>query len=232
MPNHVTNRLIATGSPADIAAFRALLIDDAPDFDNIKPMPECLKNSESGSKADLGAKLLMQAHANPFGPGMDLTLYPAELERMRQVTGMPSARFTDVARAYLALNPAIEEAGRNQLRCIVETGHPSWYSWSIEHWGTKWRAYSGEVIDGYSADRHEVTFETAWSTPLPIYHALADMLPGVRFEIVAFDEGWNFASQIVMHGQQRDVAETAELATKEMYARVYGREYEDEDAEA
>ena len=46
-----------------------------------------------------------------------------------------------------------------------------WYSWSIEHWGTKWDACDADVHrvnDGTVS----IVFDTAWSAPIPIYKAI------------------------------------------------------------
>lgn len=58
------------------------------------------------------------------------------------------------------------------------SGIPHWLGWQSNHWGTKWNAYSTELIE---ADEYGVLlkFDTAWSPPTPIFEALAD-LPGVE----------------------------------------------------
>ena len=58
---------------------------------------------------------------------------------------------------------------------------PNWYDWSCDNWGTKWDACS---VDYEEYDDSIVTFsfDTAWSPPLPVYEALADM----GFEVQAY----------------------------------------------
>ena len=51
-----------------------------------------------------------------------------------------------------------------------EHGHITWYSWSIEKWGTKWDMYNAECEDNV------LTFLTAWNAPKQFYQALADTL--------------------------------------------------------
>jgi len=57
---------------------------------------------------------------------------------------------------------------------------PNWYDWSVDNWGTKWDACSMdyEEYDGIVT----FSFDTAWSPPLPVYEALADM----GFEVQAY----------------------------------------------
>ena len=48
----------------------------------------------------------------------------------------------------------------------------NWYDWHCDHWGTKWNACD-TVIDGDDCIR----FDTAWSSPEPIFLALSKMYP-------------------------------------------------------
>lgn len=49
-------------------------------------------------------------------------------------------------------------------------GTNNWYDWSIENWGTKWNAY-----DCYLEDDNIIIFNTAWSAPIPVLDALAEI---------------------------------------------------------
>ena len=57
---------------------------------------------------------------------------------------------------------------------------PNWYDWSCDNWGTKWDACNVdyEEYDGIVT----FAFDTAWSPPIPVYEALADM----GFEVQAY----------------------------------------------
>ena len=46
-----------------------------------------------------------------------------------------------------------------------------WYDWRNQNWGTKWPACDIEITQDDS-DFLEITFNTAWSPPEPIVHAL------------------------------------------------------------
>lgn len=59
----------------------------------------------------------------------------------------------------------------------------NWYSWSCEHWGTKWNAYDGLV----DYDEKTVTFSTAWSFAEPVIRELARQT-GCRMEVEALNE--------------------------------------------
>ena len=48
-----------------------------------------------------------------------------------------------------------------------------WYDWRIHNWDTKWDAYDVEVVDP-DPENMEITFNTAWSPPEAICHALRE----------------------------------------------------------
>lgn len=55
-------------------------------------------------------------------------------------------------------------------------GFPDWYAWRCARWGTKWNASSSE-INLTSPTSLSLTFNTAWSPPLPIIERIADKFP-------------------------------------------------------
>ena len=72
---------------------------------------------------------------------------------------------------------------------LAKIGHPDWYSWSIQNWGTKWNACRVEVDDanveyGYA----EITFETAWCAPMPVLLKMRETFPTLRFHCEWRDE--------------------------------------------
>jgi len=58
-----------------------------------------------------------------------------------------------------------------------------WHWWSVKNWGTKWNAYAvNNDGQGY------ISFNTAWSTPEPIFKALSKKFPKIKFTIRFADE--------------------------------------------
>jgi hypothetical protein len=51
-----------------------------------------------------------------------------------------------------------------------------WYDWRVMNWDTKWDAYDVSIDDG-DPDQLEVSFNTAWSPPEAICHALREQYP-------------------------------------------------------
>ena len=67
-------------------------------------------------------------------------------------------------------------------------GYANWYDYCIEEWGTKWDARDTT----YDIDGNQVTiyFDTAWSPPLAIYHALENM--GFDVEATYVEQGMGY----------------------------------------
>ena len=51
-----------------------------------------------------------------------------------------------------------------------------WYDWRLQNWDTKWDAYDVAITDD-APDQLEVEFETAWSPPEAICHAIRVQYP-------------------------------------------------------
>lgn len=66
-------------------------------------------------------------------------------------------------------------------------GYSDWYDFCCEKWGTKWNASNVEVHPDGS-----ISFQTAWSPPVPIIKELSKKYPNVSFRITYVDEGGSF----------------------------------------
>jgi Ferredoxin-like domain in Api92-like protein len=62
-------------------------------------------------------------------------------------------------------------------------GADNWYDWCVHNWGTKWGAYD---VDQLTDER--LTFDTAWSPPVPAIQHISRLFPRSEF-ILAFAEG-------------------------------------------
>lgn len=72
-----------------------------------------------------------------------------------------------------------------------------WYDWCIENWGTKWNA--GDTI----VDDESIEFETAWSTPVPVFVELSKCLKDITIIVDYADEdiGSNCGTLIIVNGE-------------------------------
>lgn len=237
MPNHVTHRVVVTGPSAAIARFRAAFLVEVTerdpdgtehpytmfDFNILVPMPELIAETESGAAVQDGLLVLGRtdirdgfASTASLHEGIERYLaYPwVQAAGVRDVDGLKSL--------LIGRNPTCVGKARRAIKAYELYGHASWYGWSIENWGTKWNSYSYRAVRE-SDDRFEFIFDTAWSTPEPIFEALADRSDMRNLVIIihAFDEGWNFAFVgSIRNGQF--LGKTLE-ASDELYRVVYGR---------
>ena len=75
-------------------------------------------------------------------------------------------------------------------------GHPTWYDWSCENWGSKWNSWSFTLlVDENEENQQNLCFQftTAWSPVIPIFDKLADLFPKLIFSVAYIDEFENFA---------------------------------------
>ena len=96
--------------------------------------------------------------------------------------------------AEQAAREAAEQNNRNTY------GYANWYDYCIGEWGTKWDAKGAT----YDLEGNQVTifFDTAWSPPMGIYHALENM--GFKVEATYVEQGMGFI------GYYRDGRDTCE----------------------
>jgi hypothetical protein len=131
------------------------------DFNSIVPMPACL-NIEESSDVALGMALI--------NGDVPWNYTPEEFQKFIQ--SLPKDRLLKM-----------KELGRQAIKNQEEVGHKSWYGWSCDMWGTKWNAYD---IERY--DDEAVSFQTAWSTPVPAMIALSEKFPEVEIRVRYADE--------------------------------------------
>lgn len=108
------------------------------------------------------------------------------------------------AKPFLDFNkiiPQPEGIEQGGCRGEHEPGVICWYEWNIEHWGTKWDAYD---FDEYAKYDKEFSFQTAWTTPIPIIEALSRMFPDVEFNVRYADEdiGSNLGQFLMKDGKK------------------------------
>ena len=82
--------------------------------------------------------------------------------------------------------------GNEEREDCERKGIPNWYDWCCENWGTKWEACD---LIAYQVDEHtlQLTFDTAWSPPDPIFQALTEK--GFEVEAYYVEYGMGFAGE-------------------------------------
>ena len=109
---------------------------------------------------------------------------------------------------------------------IKKYGHKNWYDWNLANWGTKWDVCNPPV----QTTDNEITlkFETAWSTPEPIFKKLAEQYPDLMIDIDYADEdlGYNCGNYSYVDGEWGYVIGDYEFACS-----MWGYDMEEEDNE-
>jgi hypothetical protein len=99
----------------------------------------------------------------------------------------------------------------------------------LKNWGTKWNACETEIGDNY------FTFETAWSSPVPLFEALTRKFPSYRFMFQWSDEdlgsnvGWIGAQngKIDFQGSFEDCSEDAYKLACDLWDLDFNSVWED-----
>ena len=79
---------------------------------------------------------------------------------------------------------------------------PDWYTWRLQHWGTKWdlRGIENEKLTDGGAKltlekdnkSYSCEFDTAWHPPLIALESLSKQIPDLEIHLTYSDEMMNF----------------------------------------
>lgn len=175
MPNHVKHKMTANGQKEEVEKFFATIKtkDDLFDFGNLIPVPEYIKLPEGvdgiPSFVSDAAELLM------LRSGQKVLDFRGNQKQERHIINYGhKMKWEDKHFEYL-------------VRCckaIQQCSFSNWWPWNVYNWGTKWGAYRIE------RNGNELKFETAWSTPLPIWHKIAEKFPTLSITVLYADEDY------------------------------------------
>ena len=70
-----------------------------------------------------------------------------------------------------------------------------WYDWRVQNWDTKWDAYDVCVTDN-DPESVEIEFNTAWSPPEAICHAVREQYPDVSVSWFYAEPGCEIAGYL------------------------------------
>lgn len=126
----------------------------------------------------------------------------AEIERFRTTCirlqrGHDTREINLDFEAIIPMPPAIlatldDRSSAASDRARAATGFDDWFNWSLVSWGTKWNA-SGLAILNAEPDLLDLTFDTAWNSPEPIFRALAEQYPHLRGYALGTDPAMDWA---------------------------------------
>lgn len=190
MPNHVKN-IVKMQGITSIPFYNPNKYETGGgvDFNKLIPMPESL-NIEDGSLEYLALdainrKLNARMYSRMFKPGqVALFLSNDQYEERVKCSGKTEQQLIELGLQYITN--------------VVKYNAPTWYDWCCDNWGTKWNAYCDDVIDDDT-----ISFETAWSAPLPILLKLSETYPELVIEHRWADEnvGYNTGHVFYQNGK-------------------------------
>lgn len=151
MPNHVTNRLMLLGADADVSRFLNDLKSPTEatvlvDFNQIRPMPQELRGTLSGSNDIIPDEGYADAIA-----ALKAT-HDAWASEWIVKTGRPREEF-----GYVCQLPVSKSMARDYM---ARFGAYNWYDWARENWETKWGGYNSRYDEALP---NVVWYDTAWS---------------------------------------------------------------------
>jgi len=101
----------------------------------------------------------------------------------------------------------------------------NWYNFNTREWGTKWDASGPIVVDiSVGGASVEISFNTAWSPPEPVFIAMAEQYPNLEFEI-RWEEEQGFGGEL--EGTGGELITTATWDIPESHADYADRGRED-----
>lgn len=67
------------------------------------------------------------------------------------------------------------------------------YEWCVNNWGTKWGTYDGHgVTVSKNGQTAHLSFQSAWSPPIPVMDTLAEMFPDLTFTVNSYECGMGY----------------------------------------
>jgi hypothetical protein len=206
MPNHITNILYVEGDEYQ-KVFGRIAGEEGRgciDFNRIVQMPEIMESESSIPTLEDMAMFFLGKY-----PIKDL-LSPPRYNAAEEAKSGNWGNAAEVLKQHNMVHMLTEtnlagdlsdehfEILVKYMRALRQFGHCSWYEWSRDHWGTKWNAYNQSRID-----ERTIQFDTAWSTPMPIWEKLSEMFPDTVLSIRWADEdfGSNTGTMKVQNGE-------------------------------
>lgn len=227
MPNHVTNRLRLIGNKEQVEAVLAEIGRDVPHEKN-RSLDGCVicrktkpvdgwsvgwLNEETGKFTSRINNKEQPATHDGLPDGWEIEWIEAHRVHIdfEKIIPMPDVVRNTVCGSrkfdgsdeihnvwYINHDTGEERPLTKEERSILKRFRSdNWYDWSVNHWGTKWNAYDTREGD----EPNEIIFDTAWSPPTPVIHALAKRHPAISFVMESVDEGWNFTCVQTFEGE-------------------------------
>lgn len=205
MPNWCRNEIAFRAPPKTLAAFRQLMGAErgAFDFEALAPMPPELSRCNMADESAYHVKY-GEWNQEPFFGSRNWPHREAALQAARHPENAerwffheePDPSKPDTMRP---VPRTFDEAADMAHANVLNHGHVYWRGWCGEHWGTKWNVTEGAAWESHPGVER-VSFETAWSPPLPVLELLAQRFPDAEIEGEYNEPGMGFSGRFSLSG--------------------------------
>ena len=210
MPNWITNRVTlhnADQKEIDKVIDFLRSKDSELDFNNIISMPEELKNTTAGSKADYAWAYY---HARELGDFVEIDKMldyewvkregiktRDELLDNLSKSHIEACKFDSLLEHLFEGYEDIHKYGEWLYNLDKKYGCHDWYEWSLDHWGVKWNACDAR------RERNIIVFETPWEGVPRLMLMVSEKFPQVvmDYEFADEDFGYNTARYTFVGGE-------------------------------
>lgn len=191
MPNHVIQRLVISGPREAVERFRRVHFtfgDEQEVRENLKHWEEQLKIAEGEGHIEACHRFIKELN-----------------EQLAQIQSGEPGPYFDFA-SFIAPPAFIYQEGITLDQ--QNANRRNWYAFNTNRWGTKWNAYSCSTTEiehrGNGESEFVLTFDTAWSMPMPIYRMIKVAWPELHIKVDFIEEGWFFWGTMVIHDRVLD----------------------------
>lgn len=193
MGNDFRNKIKIIGSEEDVRKIKDMFINEEgeADFNNVIPVPDCLRINSSGIIIKPCPEDEFIAHyilSLPQGERENVFIrlrsvgcrnyknYFEKISRtIKEMDAIPSPELKMLSERFFG-GMSYLEVGKKYLFNMLMYGSLTWYEWCYRNWGTCWNARETR------ANGNEITFSTANSGAAPVVHRIARMFPDVTIE--------------------------------------------------
>jgi hypothetical protein len=108
-------------------------------------------------------------------------------------------RIPDEARAAAMERHRRGEISLTEAFAVPDGFNAGGYEWCRANWGTKWGIY--DAVQRPRANKGTTlrySFQSAWTPPLPVFHAMSAQFPMLHFTVRYYERGMGFQGLFVI----------------------------------
>ena len=203
MPNWCYNNLYVCGPTINEVLNAIAGENGALDFEKIIPMPEAIRNTESGTKSEVA-----------------LACAKDDMSDWKDMPWVKNGEVTTTHQLAAHCKINYEEAiayGKQLLQNLQAYGATTWYDWCRNNWGCKWNTRDSAVVQHLETSA-QLRFVTPWGPPMPVIRALALKFREHSFKLEYAEYEYGFAGIFEVKDEEiiQDTFETFKTVYEEI----------------